>query len=211
MVDFEEQNKALVESLVALNVLKTDRMINAFLEVPRHTFVPEKYMNKAYHDIALPSIGDQTISQPYTVATMLEALAPDVGDNVLDVGSGTGWTTCLLSRIVGKKGKVTGIDIEPKLHEFAQKNIAKFDLKNVELVLGNARKGYHKNAPYHCTLINAACDDVPDKIRSQVIMGGRIVAPVNADMGQKMILFQKIDDNEFTRTNLGDYVFVKLK
>lgn len=211
MVDFEEQNKALVESLVALDVLKTDRVINAFLEVPRHKFVPEKYRSKAYHDIALPSIGDQTISQPYTVATMLEALAPDVGDNVLDVGSGTGWTTCLLAKIVGEEGKVTGIDIEPKLHELAQRNAAKFDLKNIELVLGNARKGYPKTAPYHCVLVNAACDNVPDRVKSQVIMGGRIVAPVNANMGQEMILFQKIDDNEFTRTNLGNYVFVELK
>jgi len=211
MSEFEEQNKALVESLVALGVLETGRIIDAFLDAPRHLFVPEKYKGQAYRDIALPSIGGQTISQPYTVATMLEALSPDPGDNVLDVGSGTGWTTCLLGKIVGKKGRVIGIDIEPKLHEFAKKNIAKIDLKNLELVLGDARKGYSKNAPYHCALINAACDKVPDKVEEQVIMGGRIVAPINSDGHQEMILFQKIDEDEFTRTNLGTYVFVKLK
>ncbi len=101
MVNFDEENKALIESLVALGVLKTPRIIKAFLKVPRHLFIPKKYLSYAYKDIALPSLGSQTISQPYTVATMLEALSPDVDDNVLDIGSGTGWTTCLLAEIVG--------------------------------------------------------------------------------------------------------------
>ena len=106
MLNFKEENKALVESLVTLGILKTPRIIKAFMEVPRHLFVLENYLPYAYSDIPLPTLGNQTISQPYTVATMLEALSPELGDNVLDIGSGSGWTTCLLAKIVGKKGKV---------------------------------------------------------------------------------------------------------
>ena len=211
MVNFNEENKALVESLVALGVLKTPRIIDAFLEIPRHLFISKRYLSRAYNDIALPSFGDQTISQPYTVATMIESLNPDIGDNVLDIGLGTGWTTCLLARIVGKKGKVTGIDIEPRLVGFAKKNIAKVKVKNIEPILGDGRKGYPHNAPYECVLINAACDSVPEIVVDQVKIGGRIVAPINSVFHQTMSLFQKIGDDKLTRTNLGNYVFVKLK
>ncbi|MBL7170239.1 MAG: protein-L-isoaspartate O-methyltransferase [Candidatus Aenigmarchaeota archaeon] len=211
MINFEEENKTLIQSLAAIRVLKTPRIIEAFLKVPRHLFVPKEHLQYAYRDIALPSLGDQTISQPYTVATMLEALSPDVGDNVLDIGSGTGWTTCLLAKIVSRKGKVTGIDIESKLVEFARKNIAKTKLKNIELVCGDGKKGYPPNAPYDCVLINAACDSVPELVIDQTKLGGRIIAPINSGFHQTMTLFQKIGDNELTRINLGSYVFVKLK
>ncbi len=211
MVNFDEENKALIESLVALGILKTPRIIQAFIKIPRHLFIPEKYLPHAYSDIALPSLGDQTISQPYTVATMLEALSPGLGDDVLDIGSGTGWTTCLLAEIVGKKGKVTGIDLENKLIEFARKNIAKTDLKNIKLVCGDGKKGYPTNALYDCVLINAACDSVPELVVDQVKLGGRIVAPVNANNHQEMTLFQKINGGKLNQTSLGNYVFVRLK
>ncbi len=209
MIDFDKENKILIESLVASGVLKTPRIIQAFLQIPRHLFVLKKYLPYAYHNIALPSLGDQTISQPYTVATMLEALNPRIGDNVLDIGSGTGWTTCLLGKIVGNKGKVTGIDVEPDLIEFAKKNAAKTKLKNIEFVCDDAKKIY-KNGLYDCTLINAACDSIPDNIIDQTRIGGRIIAPINDNYNQTMTLFQKTNDN-LTQTSLGSFVFVKLK
>jgi len=211
MINFNEENKALIESLIALGVLKTKRVIEAFKKIPRHLFVPEKYLSHAYSDIALPSIGEQTISQPYTVAVMLEALSPESGDNILDIGSGTGWTTCLLAKIVGKKGKVTGMDIEQKLVDFAKENITKTEVKNIELVLGDGKKGYSPNASYDCILINAACDSVPELVTDQVKIGGRIVVPINADGHQIMTLFQKIGEGELNQANLGDYIFVDLK
>lgn len=211
MDKLEEENAALIESFVALGILRTKRIIDAFQRMPRHLFVPKEHMKYAYNDIALPSMKDQTISQPYTVAVMLEALSPDIGDNVLDIGSGTGWTSCLLAEIVGKKGKVTGIEIEPKLVEFSEKNIAKTGLKNVDIFCGDGRKGYPNNAPYNCVLINAACDSVPELVVAQIKSSGRIVAPINSGSCQEMTLLQKVAENQFTRTNLGNYVFVKLK
>lgn len=211
MVNFQEQNEALIESLIALGILKTPRIIEAFKKIPRHLFIPKKYLSHAYSDIALPSIGNQTISQPYTVAVMLEALSPDNGDNVLDIGSGTGWTTCLLAEIIGKKGRLTGIEIDEKLVNFSKENIAKTKLKNIEIFLGDGKKGYSSNAPYDCILINAACDSVPNLVTDQVKIGGRIVVPINTDDHQVMTLFQKIGEGKLNQTNLGDYIFVELK
>jgi protein-L-isoaspartate(D-aspartate) O-methyltransferase len=211
MTNYKEQNKALVESLVALGVLKTPRIIQAFKEVPRHIFVRKKYLPRAYDDMALPSLGDQTISQPYTVATMLEALSPDEGDNVLDVGSGTGWTTCLLGKIVSKTGQVTGVDIKSKLIKFSRKNLKKIKLKNVQIIHDDGKNGYFPNSPYDCVLINAGCDSVPEMIIDQTKLYGRIVAPINVGDHQDMVLFQKVGESELNRTNLGEFVFVKMR
>jgi len=211
MDNFKKENKALVESLIALGILKTPKIIDAFLKIPRHLFVPEKYLANSYLDIALPTLANQTISQPYTVATMLEALSPDDGDNVLDIGSGSGWTACLLTKIIGKKGKVTGIDIDLDLVQFAKKNISKTRLEDIEIILGDGKKGYPQNSPYDCILINAACNGVPGDVRDQLKLFGRLVAPINTDDHQEMILFQKVDERELSRTSLGNYVFVKLK
>ncbi|MEM5792765.1 MAG: protein-L-isoaspartate(D-aspartate) O-methyltransferase [Candidatus Aenigmatarchaeota archaeon] len=211
MINFIQENKNLIESLKALGVLKSKRIIDAFMEVPRHLFVPEEHLRYAYKDIALPSLQNQTISQPYTVAVMLEALSPEIGDRVLDIGSGTGWTTCLLSRIVGPKGKVIGIEIEKKLVDFSMKNIKKIGVKNVEIIQGDGKKGYKKYSPYDCVLINAAYDHVPKLVQEQTKIGGRIVAPINVNHHQELVLFQKTGEDNFTRINLGDFVFVELK
>lgn len=211
MDNYKEDNRALVESLITLGILKTPRVIEAFLDIPRHLFIRKKYLPYAYSDVALPSLGDQTISQPYTVATMLEALSADVGDNVLDIGSGTGWTTSLLAKIVGKDGRATGIDIEPQLVEFAKSNISKIGLKNLEIILDDGKNGYFPNSPYDCILINVGCDNIPEMVIDQVKLFGRIVAPINSGDHQEMCLFQKIEENDLTRTNLGNFVFVKMK
>jgi len=211
MINLQEKNKAMVESLIALGCLKNPRIIDAFLKTPRHIFVPKKNLNFAYYDIALPSLKKQTISQPYTVANMLEALSPDIGDNILDIGSGTGWTTCILSRIVGKRGYVTGLEIEPELVNFSKKNIKKLGIKNVEIILSDGKGGYNKNSPYDCVLINAGCDNIPKPVIEQTKRAGRIVAPINVNDHQELTLFQKISDEELTRTNLGKYIFIRLR
>lgn len=211
MQELIQRNEALVESFVNMGILRTPRIIKAFLSCPRHLFVPDKYLKHAYEDIPLPTFNGQTISQPYTMAVMLEALNPSSGDKVLDIGSGTGWTTCLLAEIVGKKGLVVGIELNPKLAEFSKENIRKTQLKNIEIICGDGKKGYPKEAPYNCVLINAACNNVPEMVVEQVKIGGKIVAPINSIPFQEMVLFHKLSSGELTRINLGNYVFVPLK
>jgi len=211
MDKFYKDNEVMVQSLMAIGVIKTPSIAKAFLTTPRHFFVPEKHIKYSYHDIALPTFKGQTISQPYTVAVMLEALSPEKGNKILDIGSGTGWTTCLLSRIVGSRGKIIGLEIEPELVEFSKKNIKKLKIRNVEIILGDGKKGYKLESPYDRVLINAGCNSIPELVVDQTKIGGRIVAPINANGHQELVLFQKIGEGELKRTNLGTFVFVELR
>jgi len=207
---FEEKNKMLVESLVQQNVLKTKSVIHAFKKTPRHLFVPKKHLYVAYNDIALPTFLGQTISQPYTVAVMLEALQPSPGNKILEIGTGSGWSTCLLSRCVGPEGKVFSMEISIDLIQFAKDNIEKLKLKNIELVLENGKIGYAKHAKYDRVLINAACEKIPKKIIDQTKINGRIIAPVNDISGQKMVLAKKVSENKIEEEYLGWFAFVPL-
>ncbi len=116
----------LIDNLIKEGWLKTPRIIKAFREIKREDFLPDEVKDLAEVDTAMPIGLGQTISQPLTVAFMLELLQPDVGENILDIGSGSGWTTALFSYIVGEKGKVYAIEIIPKLKEFGEKNTAKY-------------------------------------------------------------------------------------
>jgi len=120
-----QNNKELIKHLIARNVLKTKAIIDAFQAVDRIDFVPLKYLDEAYGDYPLPIGYGQTISQPFTVAFMLELLQPQKGDKILDVGSGSGWTTALLAHIVQEEGSVRGIELIPELVAFGKKNLNK--------------------------------------------------------------------------------------
>ncbi len=131
-------NKELVEHLIKRGVLKTPKIIEAFKKIDRKDFVKEEFLEEAYFDTPLPIGFGQTISQPYTVAFMLELLEPKEGDTVLDIGSGSGWTTALLAYIVGNKGKVIGVERIKELVEFGKKNLAKYKFKNAHIELAKS-------------------------------------------------------------------------
>ena len=123
-------NQSLINHLINVGVLKTPEIIKAFYKIDRAFFVPKEFHDYAYEDYPL-SIGyGATISQPYTVAFMLELLQPKKGEKILDVGSGSSWTTALLAHIVGIKGKIFGVEIVPELIKFAKDNLKKFKFSN---------------------------------------------------------------------------------
>jgi protein-L-isoaspartate(D-aspartate) O-methyltransferase len=210
-MNFSMQNKRLVNHLVSVGALKTPRIIEAFKKIPRHLFVREDYLKHAYEDIPLPTFHGQTISQPYTVAIMTEALDPKPGEKILEIGAGSGWQSALLGYCVGPKGKVITVEKEPVLVEFARENIKKVKLKNVEVVHGDGKKGYSKEAPYDRCIITAACPEIPNPVMKQVKNGGRIVAPVGDFFGQRMIVLDKISEKEFKKKDLGSFIFVPLR
>jgi protein-L-isoaspartate(D-aspartate) O-methyltransferase len=199
----------IVNNLMRYGYLKTDAVIEAFNEVSRLEFVPEHLASEVEADVPLPIGHGQTISQPRTVAFMLELLDPKGGQNVLDVGSGSGWTSVLLGRIVGPQGRVTAAERIDGLFEFGRANIDKFGYLGdgrVECVLADGSQGYAPNAPYDRILVSASADAVPPALKDQLKVGGKMVIPVHNDIWY----LEKRGADEFYKEEFPGFAFVPL-
>jgi protein-L-isoaspartate(D-aspartate) O-methyltransferase len=210
-MNFRQRKESLINHLIAGGVLKTPRIIEAFKKIPRHLFVRKNYLGHAYDDIPLPTHQGQTISQPYTIAVMTEALEPRIGEKILEVGAGSGYQAALLGYCVGSKGRVITIELKSKLVEFSRKNIKKTKLKNVRVILGDGKEGYVKESPYDKCMITAACREIPKSVIEQVKIGGRIVAPINDFFNQKMMVIDKLSKKKLKKEDLGSFIFVPLR
>jgi protein-L-isoaspartate(D-aspartate) O-methyltransferase len=200
----------LINSLVTDGYLKTPAIIEAFKNIDRLDFVLDEYKNEAYVNAPLPIGFNQTISQPLTVAFMLELLEPKPNEKILDVGSGSGWTTALLAYLVGENGRVIGLERIPELVALSEKNISKYNFIKkgiVEIINSDGTKGYRKEAPYDRIIAGAAATgDVPIYWRRQLKIGGRIVAPV----GNSVIVIDKISKNRYNQKEYFGFSFVPL-
>ncbi len=200
---------AFIEDLIKEGWLKTRRIIEAFKKIKRIDFLPDDIKSLSELNEALPVAYGQTISQPLVVAFMLELLEPEEGEKILDVGSGSGWTSALLSEIVGEKGKVIAIDIVPELVEFGKKNIGKYNFieKGIaEFICADGSKGCEKQAPFDKILASATAARIPDTWKKQLKIGGRIVTPINSSIW----LFIKKSETEFEQKEYPGFVFVPL-
>lgn len=203
---------SLTQELVKKAVLKTALIINAFKKTDRADFVLSDFKKEAYRDYPLPIGYNVTISQPTTVAFMLELLEPKKGDKILDIGSGSGWTTELLSQIVGKKGKVFGVEIIPELVEFGRKNLSKYNKKNVfyknaEIIL--AKKdilGFSEKAPFDKILVSAMAKKLPKELVNQLSISGILVIPIKNSIWR----IDKISENEIKEKEFYGFNFVPL-
>jgi len=200
----------LINSLIEEGWLKTERIIKAFREIKRADFMPEEMRDQAEINEALPIGQGQTISQPLVVAFMLEELEPKPGDNVLDIGSGSGWTTALLSYIVREEGKVTAMEVVPELKEFGEKNVSKYNFikKGIaQFILGDGAKGRIKEAPFDRILVSAAVqEEIPKTWKEQLKIGGRIVTPV----GSSIFVLEKQSEDKFKEEEHPGFAFVPL-
>ncbi len=166
-------------------VLRSKELKDAFVAIDRKDFMPIDYMEEAYEDYPLPLQNTgQTISQPTTVAFMLELLNPRKGEKILDIGSGSGWTTALLAHIVGKGGKVIGIERILELVELGQINIEKYDFKNAEIIQTEKEIGLPQEAPFDKILVSASAMDLPKELTKQLKIGGIMVIPINDEVWQ---------------------------
>ena len=199
-------NSELVQRLIEEEYLKTERIIGAFLNVDRKDFVPEEYKSESYGDYPLPIGYGQTISQPATVAFMLELLQPEAGDKVMDAGSGSGWQTAILASIVGEKGSVYAVERIPELYEFGQKNLQKYKFQNISFLCADATKGLVEQAPFDKIIAAAAGSEIPPAWPEQLKIGGRIVAPV----GSSVWLYIKKSETEFEKLEYPGFAFVPL-
>ena len=189
-----------------MNFVKSQSIQKAFKEIDRKDFVSQEMKGFAPADTALPIGWDQTISQPFTVAFMLEKLDPKPSDSILDIGSGSGWTTALLAHIVGKNGKVVALEVIPALKELGEKNIAKYNFKNVMFVCQDGAKGFEKAAPYDKILVSASLlkKEIPPAWKKQLKVGGNIVVPIH----ESIWVFTKKNKNTFKESEYPGFVFV---
>jgi protein-L-isoaspartate(D-aspartate) O-methyltransferase len=187
---------------------KSKELEQAFEAVDRKDFVPESFQNAAYGDFPLPIGFGGTISQPSTVLFMLNLLDPKPGEKVLDIGSGSGWTTALLAAAVGKKGKVFGVELVPELVEFGQNNLNKYEFLNAEIRQANEDEpGLMVEKPFDKILVSAAAGDLPKNLIDQLRIGGRMVIPIRNSVWR----IDKVSDNKIMQQEYPGFAFVPLR
>lgn len=184
-------------------MLHIERAISKF---SRQDFVPEEVRFHAHLDIPLPIGFGQSISQPTTVQYMLEWLDPKPGEIILDLGSGSGWTTALLSELVGSGGQVYAVERIPELVAFGARNCEQVGITNARFFLAGEQYGLPELAPYDRILVNAAATSLPGEILEQLKVDGKLVIPVGEDV---LEITKLSDDENFTRMHPG-FAFVPL-
>lgn len=209
MNDFEEQRKKLVDSMVKSGVLKSEALKKAFLSVRREEFFLPNMRHLAYFDSAFPIGYGQTISQPSTIAIMLELLDVKPHNKVLEIGSGSGYVLALLAELA-YKGKVFGIERIAELANRSKHLLAKLGYKNVSVICDDGSKGLANEAPFDRILISAACSEIPKQLVSQLANDAKLVAPVGSRFEQRIVLIEKKDGKLSTSYAPGYFVFVPL-
>lgn len=203
---------SLIERLIDQKYLKSPQIIDAFRKIKRADFVPreiikaqgEDFVNE--HNAPLFIDYDQTISQPLTVAFMLELLQPKPGDKILDIGFGSGWQTALLCHIVGEKGFIWAIELIPELKEFGQANVEKYDFSNVEFICGDGSRGLSDKAPFDKIVAAASGQKIPCPWKEQLKINGRLVIPIK----NSIWLLEKKGEDDFKQKEYPGFVFVPL-
>jgi len=202
----------LIQQLIDTGYLKTPEIIGAFKKIDRRDFVLPGIKEEAAANYPL-SIGyGQTISQPLTVALMLELLGPKKGQKILDIGSGSGWTTALLAEIVGETGKIFGIERIQELKEFGENNAEKYDFVSSGRAIfttGDGSKGLKKEAPFDRIHVGAAAAKVPPALLEQLNIGGKLIIPVGTTQ-QDLVLIEKVGKKEYKEKRFSGFTFVPL-
>ena len=198
-------NTELTNFLVNINILRTESIIHAFLMIDRADFVLDRSAQDIYEDYPLSIGHGQTISQPRTVAMMMEMLEVKEGDKVLDIGRGSGWTTALLSFIVGDKGSVTGVERVSELVKFGNSNLAKYNFKNVKIIPAKDELGL-VGKKFDRILVSAAASEFPQELVKQLKVGGKLVIPV----GNSIYEITKKENAELEGKEHYGFTFVPL-
>jgi protein-L-isoaspartate(D-aspartate) O-methyltransferase len=189
MTDLQFARESMVHAQLRARGIVDSRVLNAMLRVPRHEFVAESYRDAAYEDHPLP-IGDgQTISQPYVVAVMLELLQLTGNEKALEVGTGSGYVTALLSHLAAH---VFSVERYASLAATAAGTLAKLGYTSVQVLTGDGSLGLPPQAPFDAILVSAAAPSVPPALLEQLGDGGRMVIPVGSFEAQELQLIRKI-------------------
>lgn len=210
-MDFETERKKLVEYISGFSI-QSQEIKKAFLNVKRENFLPEANKEFAYSDNAI-SIGlGQTISQPSTIAIMLELLKVERGMEILEIGSGYGYVQALLSYLVGEKGMVYGVEYLEELAEQSKKNLEKEGIKNCEIKTGDGSLGWEEKAPFDRIIFSCACPFIPKPAFDQLKEKGKIVAPTGDQYSQVIEIMAKFNGKPVKEQYQGaSFIFVPLR
>lgn len=181
----------MVDTQLAGRGLEEIRVLAAMRAVPREAFVPDDYRRLAYSDQALPIGGGQTISQPYVIGLICQALALDGTERVLEVGTGSGYSAAILARLARE---VVTVDRDPRLAGRAAEVLAELGVPNVTVLTRDGSAGVPEHAPYQAIAVHAMADELPAALSEQLAPGGRAVAPLRGPRGDQLFVFTSTED-----------------
>ncbi len=201
----------MVQALASSGYIKSPNIAAAMEKVPRESFVLKEFRRRAYHDEALMIPGDQTISAPHIHAVILSLLDLKPGDKFLEVGSGSGILLAYARELIGRRGKVVGIELNEDAYNFSKNNLktAKY---SVTVVHGDGSLGYAKHAPYDKIVVSAAAPDVPKPLLEQLKPNGTLVIVIGApNSDQSLIKIHKTKSGKLTTKEILPVIFVPLR
>jgi protein-L-isoaspartate(D-aspartate) O-methyltransferase len=191
---FQARREAMVRAQIEGRGIRDVRVLDAMRKVPRHEFVPETFRQDAYEDHPLPIGEEQTISQPYIVAAMLEYLALQADDSkggrVLEIGTGSGYVTALLSLLAVE---VYSVERHAQLAASAESTLRRLEYRNVKIRVGDGRLGWAEYAPFDAILVSAATTEMPPDLFAQLREGGRMMVPIGPSSSQDLQLIRKVN------------------
>jgi len=193
---FSTLRQRMVDVQLRSRGIRDERVLNAMLRVPRHEFAPERFRDQAYEDHPLPIAEEQTISQPYIVAIMLEALGLKASDRVLEVGTGSGYLTALLAELAAD---VISMERHAALADSARELLARLGYSNVTVIAADGSRGFAECAPYDAIIVSAATPQLPPELLEQLAEGGRLIIPVGSHDSQQLQLIDKINGQPRTQ------------
>jgi len=210
MIDrYVKQRKRMVESQIRARGIRDARVLAAMEKVPRHLFVNEALRDQAYNDSPLPIDGGQTISQPYIVALMTEAMELTGKDKVLEIGTGSGYQTAILAELAEH---VFSIDRVASLASAARRLLESLNYYNVAIRVGDGTYGWREEAPFDAIIVTAGAPNIPRTFVEQISIGGRLVIPVGGRHSQALIKITRLaeDPSDVKKEDLGGCRFVNL-
>lgn len=197
----------MVDAQIARRGIRDERVLAAMRAVPRENFTAPGFEEFAYEDSALPIAEGQTLSQPYIVGAMLAAAELEPGDRLLEVGAGSGYAAAVAGRIARR---VFAIEWHAALTEAATQRLAALGYANVTLKTGDGSRGWPEEAPFDAIIVSAGAPAVPEALKRQLVIGGRLVIPVGPVEEQHLIRLTRTDESRFREDELGAVRFVKL-
>ncbi|HEY8810337.1 MAG TPA: protein-L-isoaspartate(D-aspartate) O-methyltransferase [Solirubrobacterales bacterium] len=206
MPDFAELRRRMVERQLRRRGIDDERVLAAMGVVPREEFVPERHRGRAYADSALPIGEGQTISQPWIVAAICQALELQGSERVLEVGSGSGYSAAVLSRLAAE---VTGVERHAALAAQARRTLDALGVENVELLVGDGTRGVPERSPFEAIAVHATAPAPPQTLLAQLADGGRMVVPIAAEGADLLTVFRRAG-SELRREEIAPCRFVPL-